>query len=280
VTRFQFLNLAHFVAHSDWHSGEPPMESPHLWSSWEAFFAGTSARLTTNHSRISCDCFRDPTSLHTANENRVFEDFQANFSMAYWQLFEGIPTRGVEPSLLTLTDCRDGQGCTQGSCAPGTCASPTWAASGLVALARRVVDTYQPDTVVINSGLWLNSTFATPERMRDLASVSALLRAYTVHELIWKATTPSFYLCESTEVQSHSAERTLLLPALRAQSPPWRIFDAFTPLAPLHEAESNGTFPRGTFFYDMFHPQPEVYRSLNEAMLLDLLRGCALCSGL
>ena len=281
VTRYQYLNLVHFLARGKWYDREPALENEYLWSSWEAFFSGVSARLTTNHSRVSCDCFREHRSIRTAVENRVFEDLEANISVAYWQLFEGLPTKGVEPALLTLTDCREGIGCTQGSCSPGACASPTWSAPGLVPLVQRVVQTFRPDTVIINSGLWPFSSFATPERMQDLANVSVLLHAAGAREVLWKTTTPlaSFSLGETTASQLHSAERTLLLPALRAITPPWRIFDAFALLAPLHRAESNGSFFRGAFFFDAFHPQPEVYRGLNEALLLDLMRGCELCDG-
>ena len=67
--------------------------------------------------------------MEAALENRVFYDLEINVSIAYYQLFEGIPSRGLDPIVLTLTDCRDGLGCKQGGCTPGNCTSPTWSAT-------------------------------------------------------------------------------------------------------------------------------------------------------
>ena len=199
-----------------------------------------------------------------------------NFSIGFFQLFQGdppIPTRGVDPSLLVLTDCQDGAGCTQGGCAPGFCSAPQWSTLGPIQLAEHIAAAFRPDTFIMNSGLWgPASSFASPERIRQLDIVTKHLRNAGVRELIWKTTTAT----TDAEHPAH-AEYALLLPALTAHHPPWRIFDAHAITQPLADGVLSGAFSRSDVYWAGGHFQPQVYRGLNEALLIDLLRGCDLC---
>jgi hypothetical protein len=277
LSRNQYLNLAHFIAHGSWYSEPPALEHESLWPSWAVFHKGAAKRLTTRTSREACDCFRAstpyPSNMDSSVENRFFHDTELNFSMSFYQLFEGIPTRGIDPNLLILS-CHNETGCIQGGCSPGNCSSPTWVANGLVQLAEHVATTFRPETVIINSGIWPGSSFATPGRIFDLETTSMLFRKHGAQELIWKTTT-----ARGVGVSAALAEYDILLPALAAQSPPWRIFDAFAITIPLAARVREGSLKESDVYNngDFTHFRPQIYRGLNEALLLDLLRECELC---
>ena len=271
VTRYQYLNLAHFIAHGHWRSGLPALEDETQWDSWAGFFNGSSARLTTETSQESCDCFRPGTPL-LALENRVFTDRDLNLSIAFFQLFEGVPSRGIDPERISLSECRPGAGCRQAGCQPGFCSNPTWSALGAVPLAERAA-LFRPDTLIFNSGLWPDSTFATPARILELEAVTELLRGVGVRDLIWKTTTAIGFNGPNPALD----EDLILMPALRALTPAWRKFDAYAITAPLAASVEDGVPITEVYWDSRAHFQPPYYRGLNEALLLDLMRGCDLC---
>ena len=277
LTRYQYLNLVHFIARGSWYSESPAFENERSWPSWAEFYKGTSARLTTSTSHESCDCFRpEDNNVARAVENRVFEIASLGIAIAFFQMFEGVPSRGIEPSNLTMKDCRPDVGCVQGGCQPGSCSNPSWSTSGPVELTEHVSSAFRPDTVIINSGLWGEaSSFATPARIRDLHTISQHMRSAGAKELIWKTSTA----LPIDGVQPAHAEFEILLPALAKQDPPWRIFDAHSITDSLAAGVLRGQFSRDAVFWAGGHFQPEVYRGLNEALLVDILRGCELCDG-
>ena len=277
LTRYQYLNLVHFIARGSWYSEPPTLENERSWPSWAEFYKGTSARLTTSTSHESCDCFRpEDNNVGRSIENRVFEIASLGLAIAFFQMFEGIPSRGIEPSNLTMKDCRRDLGCVQGGCQPGSCSNPSWSASGPIELTEHISNAFRPDTVIMNSGLWgEESSFATPARIRDLHTISQHMRSAGAKELIWKTTTALPF----DGVQPAHAELEILLPALAKQDPPWRIFDAHSITDSLATGVLRGQISRDAVFWAGGHFQPEVYRGLNEALLVDILRGCELCDG-
>lgn len=282
ITRYQYLNLVHFLAHGTWVSNHPELEREASWPSWAAFYSGSSARLVTTSTREACDCYRSDDHAEFARtkvvkiyENRFFQDLEYNFSIAYYQFFEGVPARGIEPRLLTLTNCRKNIGCSQGGCHPGNCSSPTWMASGLVELVRRIVGGFQPNTLVINSGLWIQTQkLELPDRIVELEAISNITRSAKIQNVMWKTTTPR---ADHGPVAA-IAEYSIFFPWFLKQAWPWRVFDAFAITAPLAFGVQDGSIKISDVFWDAVHFVPDVYRGLNEAFLLDLLRGCELCT--
>ena len=232
VSRYQYLNLVHFLAHGDWQSSYPMFENEKEWGSWLHFYAGTSARLVTHATRETCDCFREGFEIMI--ENRAFMDSENNFTISFSQFFDGYPSRGIDPELLTLNDCTVGVGCKQGGCMPGDCSRPTWIIQGgHVELLERIARTLNPDTIIFNSGIWPLSGFSSPGRIEDLRCLAVSLRSHGVRDLIWKTTTR----INSNFADPGGNERNTLLPALAAlgtsNQSSWRVFDAYALTASL-----------------------------------------------
>ena len=269
VSRYQYLNLVHFLAWGSWYSSFPRFENEQDWGSWTDFFVGTSSRLVTPNTRESCDCGRE-----FKVENRAFFDSAHNFTITFTQYVEGIASRGIDPRLLTLTECTDSAGCLQGGCSPGECNQPTWSFGGHVELLDHVAVSLAPDTIIFNSGLWPHSGFDTPERIKDLLRLAVSLKWRGVKDLIWKTTTRTDVRKEDLGDSFRNPgfrERDTLLPALAthgAKNSSWRVFDAYALTKSLDVLDR----PVSLFFWDHVHLQPPVYRGLNEVLLADLLR--------
>ena len=63
------------------------------WASWTTYHQCTSSRLVTATTHEKCDCMRQDTGGMI--ENRMFEDTEMNFTVSYFQFFEGVPSRGI-----------------------------------------------------------------------------------------------------------------------------------------------------------------------------------------
>lgn len=277
VTRYQYTNLAHFLAHGDWYSAPPIFEYEKEWPSWVAYYEGTSARLVTSSAYEKCDCVRENQNWH---ENRIYHDFEMNVTISFTQHFEGAgSTRGLDPLHLSMSDCIEQVGCLQGGCSPGRCSGTEWEVHGYMDLLHHVVASLRPDTLIFNSGLWPNSGFSSPDRTRGLLALGRSLRnqSCTKH-LIWKTSTrTNIPLNDTREVDENGwplqpgrFERAFLLPALEGErsEASWRVFDAFSITSSLHELG----LPLNHFYFDRVHFRADIYRGLNEAFLLDLIR--------
>lgn len=282
VTRYQYFNLVHFIAHGRWYSDYPSFEQEPLWSSWLDFYQGTTARLTTKDgvSRERCDCYRNPNDSLT-RENRYFEDSELNLSISYIQFSVGISKRGMDYSKLDLSDCQEGLGCSQAECSPGSCSETHWVAKDHMDLLEHVASTIQPDTVVFNSGIWhrLNNPvdpgFTSPELIKDLIALAKRLPQFGIQRLIWKTTTAAL---EGGHKQLGAVEVDTMSQALESfgggASLSWKIFDAYSITESVFETGRRLNTPVS---WDSIHFLPDVYRGLNEALLINILGGCKFC---
>lgn len=280
LTRYQYLNLAHFLAHGSWYSAPPHLESERQWGSWRNFFRGTSARLNAAAPAAFevCDCVADPPELRI--ENRYFTDFSANISLAFRQMRGTLTQRGHDAEWLNAA-CR-APPCAQTGCEPGDCSGANFTLSAPRELLEHFAATFRPDTIVVNSGFW--GGFDAPQTLLDLAAAATAMRAAGVRDLIWKVTTAWMTPEDHSEPGASEHEwllPTLTRPAATAGAPPaWRVYDTLALTLPLIAAVKAGAIAENVTFWDKFHFQQAVYRGLNEALLLDLIRGCDACAGL
>ena len=181
-----------------------------------------------------------------------------------------------------MTDCIESVGCLQGGCTPGSCSNPQWEARGYAELLGHVATSLHPDTIILfNSGIWPGSGFTSPVRIRGLLDLATPLRERGVQERVWKTSTRTEVSLNNTNavdeygwpLQPGRPERDTLLPAIAAEMPGagWRLFDAYGLTSSLH----NSGLPLSRFYLDRVHFTPDVYRGLNEALLLDLTHSCA-----
>jgi hypothetical protein len=277
LTRYQYLNLAHFLAYGSWYSTSPHLESERQWGSWGDFFRGSSARLNAAAPGAFevCDCVADPPELRI--ENRYFVDLGANISLSFRQMRGTLTQRGHDAEWLNA-GCR-APPCAQTGCVPGNCSGAHYTLSSPRQLLEHFASTFRPDTIVVNSGFW--GGFDAPQTLIDLAAAAIAMRAVGVRDLIWKVTTA--WMSPEDHSEPGASERETLVPSLTqpaAGAPAWRVYDTLALTLPLVAAVKAGAIAETSAFWDKFHFQQDVYRGLNEALLLDLMRGCDTCAGL
>ena len=273
VTRFQYLNLVHFLAHGAWYSLPPIFEYRDGGMPWSDFFEDTSRRLVTATAREMCDCVRE--GENDAHENRIFEDSEADLSIAFYFYFHGYSTGGWDTSNLTLTRCIEFVGCLQGGCAPGTCSgTPHWVANNYAELLEHVVSSFDAEVIIFNSGLWPGSGFTSHERIRGLLDLAVSLRKHGVKDLIWKTSARTAFPLNDSRVNQENGwplqpgrpERSSLVPALEHNESGWRIFDTYLITSSLHDAGLS----LSRIYFDQVHFTADINRGLNEALLLEL----------
>jgi hypothetical protein len=274
LTRYQYLNLVHFITHGTWYSSYPPFEHEPLWNSWLEFYQGTTARLTTKNgiSCEKCDCYRNPSDT-LSRENRYYENSELNLTISYFQHSVGISKRGMDYNSLTLSNCREGLGCTQASCSPGNCMKTHWIANDHIDLLKHAALTLHPDTVIFNSGIWhrLNNPhdegFTSPERINDLIMLAQIMPAFGVQRFIWKTTTA---VQQETSPLGES-EAKLFTSAIGGTDSfnSWTVFDAYSLTSNIADIGQRLNIP---LYYDSYHFIPDIYRGLNEALLLHILK--------
>ena len=276
LTRYQYLNLAHFLAYGSWYSAPPHLESERQWGSWGDFFRGSSARLNAAPAAFEvCDCVADPPELRI--ENRYFVDLEANITLSFRQMRGTLTQRGHDAEWLNA-GCR-APPCAQTGCVPGNCSGANYTLSSPRELLEHFASTFRPDTIVVNSGFW--GGFDAPQTLIDLAAAAVAMRAVGVRNFIWKVTTA--WMSPEDHSEPGASELETLVPTLSrpaGDAPAWRVYDTLALTLPLVAAVKAGMIAENVSFWDKFHFQQAVYRGLNEALLLDLMRGCDACAGL
>lgn len=163
LTRYQYLNLVHFLATGNWTSDTTmPNENEERFSSWDEFYRITNLRL---QGREICDCQR---ANGLRMENRYYEHGQIMIS--YNQIF-GLSDEILvnDLQLLNKSSCKH-SACQQGLCLPGACGSSqslknlgTISTPGAL---QKIFELFPSSDIFFNAGLWWissekKSTFPT-----------------------------------------------------------------------------------------------------------------------
>jgi hypothetical protein len=204
----------HFLAHGKWYSESPAFEIEREWGDWAAFSEGTSGRLATNSSFEVCDCVR-PYETSERKENRYFHYRPGIIHVAFYQMIGGFRSRGL--SLQSLGPMCSGTYCVQLGCIPGRCDDFSWNVSVPLGLSQHVADSFHPDTVVVNAGLWKIQRFTTLAKVKELKESGAFKRA-GAQDVIWRTTTPTQLDNLTSEELPAAMEGAVLIPQLKASS--------------------------------------------------------------
>ena len=146
-------------------------------------------------------------------------------------------------------------------------------------LLEHIASTVHPDTVLFNSGIWhrlyntLDPGFTTPELIKDLIALANILPQFGIQRLIWKTTTASI---EGGNNQLGAVEVDTLIQSLEPNGgvASWKVFDAYSITSSVFEIGRRLNIPVS---WDSIHFLPDVYRGLNEALLINILSGCKFC---
>jgi hypothetical protein len=301
LTRYQYLNLAHFIATGEWHSpADLPNENEKRFGSWDRFYKETNRRLRGHE---TCDCFRNGNDYFNVTENRYFEE-PSGVKLSYFMVLHDKPFRQHALRRLNVTCngdfperyaspgrfARRAAPCAQAFCSPGAC----WARrrdeadlSGFlqyhgggdplpVGAIAPLVRALLPSDVVINAGLhWRDgivSTFAVDEvRLRLQAEVEELRRAGAAARMHWKTTTA---LREPEEYSGGPAEYHFVAELMEAGAV-HGVYDAWVLTYSLRLAlEQADLLHEG--YWDSLHFHGPIYAELNRVLIAYL---CSLPPG-
>ena len=162
ITRYQYLNLVHFLATKSWLSDpSQPNENERKFAGWNDFYAITNQRMMGHE---ICDCYREPSK--TWIENRYF--VMGKIQITYRQMFhKDYPIMAHDPWLLNLTSCNTR--CQQAFCIPGGCDADTAIDLGTAiqpGVLSKIINSHPAREVFINAGgHWDSKTIGdTPGR--------------------------------------------------------------------------------------------------------------------
>ena len=230
LTRYQYLNLVHYLATGQWSSPHPANEREGDHKDWNSFYETTNARLG---GREICDCYRKD---HVKNvEQRYFID--GNVRVSYRQAYGPQSPVAFHKSLdLNVASCeRVSGGCQQTACKPGACGdAPDKPGQAWPAMLSEMLTDYPATDLIINAGHWWPSGLSPTE----LAQISNKSLATRVH---WKTTTASRAPAPKSNVNTSMF---------------YGVFDA-------------GAITAGAtmWMWDDLHFEPAVYVGLNQAFL-------------
>jgi hypothetical protein len=251
LTRYQYLNLVHFVSNGNWISDPSlPNENEKKHPSWNEFYKVTNERLNGHE---ICDCFRDGSSL--TFENRYFDDGKLRIS--YLQVFgRDYPIVLHDTKLLNVTSCRSAL-CNQTLCSPGECSDSVLPVQNLGVLSNsgvyhHIVTSYPASEIVFNTGHWWFDGHTNKILIHvPLIIQEPLLAKKKSSDLRfhWKTTTSR----QARDDLPEASEQLVDSGAF------FGVFDARS-----LTAEVAG-MPE--LMWDPLHFEPEVYKGLNQAFL-------------
>lgn len=288
ITRYQYLNLVHWLYTGLWESpGKKRNEVEHDWvendwfGGWQSYYHGTNARLGGNE---ICDCFRgnpgQPYTQEVKLENRYYEDKDSQIRISFL-LFCGsnYPFYATEPwnagnwcrsertADIKHDDAQAGcqhqqvshRTCAPLPCEPGKCASPHEYSDTFEGILNISSQLGPIDSVVMASGYWQHMDTAE----NRLALVDFLSRLQAVSgspQIFWKTT--AAYSASAPWPQPRE-------PGIVADAPMlgWRVSDAWHITKDIPALVQQ----RGIqAYWDHLHFLPWVYQGLNEMLLADL----------
>jgi hypothetical protein len=254
VTRYQYLNLVHFLEHGIWNSdSSKPNENGHKFGSWNEFLRTTNQRLGGHE---ICDCHRLDSRDTNAIENRYYAD--GDVKIAHLQLFgRHSRVRIHNVTMLNLSSCSQSR-CVQSLCQPGECASSVLPLDDIGTILQpgtfqRMAGSIPSSHIFLNAGLWWQAnggnSFVNHQRF-IIDEVLRFRNATPGVKVHWKMTTakkgvrPEFEFARSL-VDSGAFDS---------------IYDAWSLTADITEH-----YPE--LMWDLSHFEGPVYQGLNQALL-------------
>lgn len=253
MTRYQYLNLAHFLATGNWTSDKAmPNENERKFPGWTDFYQLTNQRMQGYE---ICDCQR---ANEIIIEHRYFN--HDNIMISYNQIFGRESDVLINDlQLLNISSCKQSK-CQQDLCSPGACGStPSLKNLGTIlnpGVLQEMFELLPSSDTFFNAGHWWMSS--------EQANTFPLSRDHFVNEIFnarqagmssrfhWKMTTGR----ASMNIQPEYAFANELVSAAVVCD----IFDSFSITAqiPLNFPEMQ---------WDSMHFESDIYVGLNQALI-------------
>lgn len=257
VTRYQYLNLVHFLATGKWASDpSKPNELEKLYSNWNDFYLVTNQRLLGHE---ICDCGRD--NVAPTVENRYFQ--KGSLVVSYRQFLNGLYTLlAHDVSLLNLSSCATNK-CQQAFCAPGLCMHNTATDLGLPmtpGVLSTLIHSHSGKDVFLNGGIWWNANGrnSIEDHTEFLKEELGLVQPeYRVH---WKMTTANLLGLQP----EYKFTDTMLMTLNTTLRQFYSVFDSHAITAALVGEDAGRA---GEALFDDVHFYPPVYVGLNQALI-------------
>ena len=255
VTRYQYLNLIHFIEFGYWNSGPRHVELQKEWPSWKEFFDLGRSRF---HGREICDCLREDSEEWTKKsprENRYYFHETSKLHVIY---FSWMPPIALELNRTVIDNLKTNTSGGMTSSIYNAHINMTRSYFNLNRFLLAEVLSLSPDFVIVNQGIWRYGfeNLANGSNLIDFAEALKLSSKVS----IWKVTTASMYwryVRPASDVHNNLFLETLKKHGIL-------IFDAYNITASLTgRAREN--------FVDHVHFYPHVYRVLNLELLSIIL---------
>ena len=249
LTRYQYLNIVHYLHVGSWSTSKPSYEYDREWPSWLDFMKGTNAGLSCME---ICDCYRIENNNQIIRENRHFFDEGNNISIRYFswfppgirQLITNIPSNtdisnrclNYKISDILVNDFNPD--------------NPHKSFNHIFDFLNEVLVPWQPDIVLINCGFWPCHELKHGHELKKFIQI--LLSSGK--NIIWKSTTPRWGgpLVRHEEIEMH--------PILEKNG--IHVFNTYDVLKSIVLYNSS--------YMDDVHFAPFVHRELNKG-LIDLI---------
>eukprot|EP01041_Mallomonas_annulata_P008534 gene8534-17601_t len=183
LTRYQYLNLIHFMYTNTWFSPHPFNEVESQWNrngsnGWAKFFKGTSIRFGCFE---ICDC--EVLAGKKAYENRHYHDPKYNISIHY---FGWWPPGFINGSLNIPLSTEYYENCIyEKSLKNNNNSQFAYIYNDIVPFLDEIIRPLSPHAVIINQGIWPDLTLREPQNFHKFAQILSEITPLP----IWKTTT-------------------------------------------------------------------------------------------
>jgi hypothetical protein len=270
ITRYQYLNLAHFVAYGHapahdfyekgdhWHSNASDTYVDNMHGFWNEWYAGTNRLLNFGTATETCDCWRN-RCCHDAFENRYFHDHSQDIHLTFFQWYSnGITLKGhILPN-------QNGSSSPAGSCEPPAAWEYPSVGYGLKQFLNDVVMQLKPTPthVVMNRAKWGHlGAIARADLFRTGQNIR---RATGATSFIWKTATIS----NGSSLRECCADADITNDEIvDAKKYGWDIFDAFNSTKSLFTQRDGRFYDDDNLYVDKVHFKENVYAYLNGILL-------------
>jgi hypothetical protein len=254
LTRYQYLNLVHFLEHGTWitdASNLMPSENEHTFGNWTNFYKITNQRVRGHE---ICDCHRIEGQFDSIMENRYYDD--GDIKITYLQLFGPISrVRMHDVSLLNLSSCRESR-CVQSLCQPADCAPSVLPLDDIGTILHpgtfpRMAGIVPASHVFLNAGLWwLDNNISAHKKflVEEVFRFRSVTPGVQVH---WKMTTAT---------KGHNRPDFEFARSLVKSGAFDSVYDSWSLTLNIAEQHQN-------LMWDPMHFYGPVYQGLNQALI-------------
>ena len=259
LTRYQYLNLVHYIATDKWSSTKPRNEIEIEHESWTAFYKTTTSRNIYE----KCDCYRSSSkpNLKHIVENRYFE--YNNIKITYMQYFtreNGIKFHDLK--WLSSACLPTGKFSCQTGCKPGYCEQEIGIFKYLgdilaPGVFEEIIEQVNATDIILNVGLHYNGWLGVVGMPSSLGNISRQIESSKKNQKIkfhWKTTTKPKISNLRIQEELNAAENL-------KSNHGWKVFDLWNITNSLSQQYNK------SIYWDNLHFEPWIYPLLNTELI-------------